>query len=391
MSDRPSWPRASSGASSRSRLSFASSRHDADFIDVDVPDVLAQHSVPGCSVAVLDDGELVFERAYGTSRVESGTPMTRTTRLQACSMSKPVAVLAALRLVEQGVLDLDADVSDYLTRWTFPAMDGLRPRVTLRQLASHTSGLAAHPGFPGYPRGSELPTLVQVLSGTDPANVSGASLEVGPDGQYRYSGAGTSVIQLVLEEVTGAGAAELLARLVLEPLGMRASSFAQDPPDIDPDERAHGHLPDSTPVPGGWRVQPELCAAGLWTTPGDYLRLMRGVQRAYDSSDGLIAGSSARALLEPRAVLPTGPDMTGMTHIGLGFHVTAPDGATSWFGHTGSNVGFLCASVASVHGQHGAVVMFNSDNGAPAARSLLQSIARARQWSDLTTHLAAVR
>ena len=351
-----------------------------ELVDLDVEAVLARAGVPGCSVAALEGGEIVFERGFGTSRVSSGDLVTPTTRMQACSMSKPVSVLAALRLVEQGLLDLDADVSDYLTRWTLPANGDWRPRITLRQLASHTAGLTAHAGFPGYRRGAAVPSLVEVLSGTHSANAPGARVEMVPGIQFRYSGAGTTLVQLLMEEVTGMSTNDILTELVLEPLDMRASNFVQD---LDDDERAHGHLAGGEPVPGGWRVQPEQCAAGLWTTPADYLRFMNGIQRAHAGDiDGPITPSMARELLTPVARLPSGRDMTGMSHIGLGFFIAARDGSATWFGHTGSNVGFVCASMASASDQRGTVVMLNSDNGTPAAKLLLQSITRTRQWTD---------
>ncbi|HEX5087388.1 MAG TPA: serine hydrolase domain-containing protein [Nocardioides sp.] len=351
-----------------------------DVLDLDVEAVLARTGVPGCSVAVLEDGEVVLERGFGTSRVGSAAPVTVTTRMPACSMSKPVSVVAALRLVERGLLDLDADVSDRLTRWKVPANGDWRPRITLRQLASHTAGLTAHSGFPGYRRGTSVPSLVDVLSGADPANAPGARVDMVPGVQFRYSGVGTTVIQLLMEEVTGMSAADLLAQLVLEPLGMQASTFVQE---LDDDERAHGHLPGGRPVPGGWRVQPEQCAAGLWTTAGDYVRFLDAIQRACAGDlDAFLTSGTARELLRPLAALPSGREMTGMSHIGLGFFLAVPDGAPTWFGHTGSNTGFVCASLASVSGQRGAVVMLNSDNGSPALKLLLQSIARTRQWHD---------
>lgn len=346
----------------------------------DLEAVFAQANVPGCSVAVLEDGEIVLERGFG---------LPPTSRMPACSMSKPVAVVAALRLVEQGLLDLDADVSDYLTRWTIPANGDWRPRITIRQLASHTAGLTAHTGFPGYPRGEEVPTLVEVLSGVHPANAPGARVDLVPGVQYRYSGAGTSILQLAMEEVTGRAAGELLSELVLEPLGMWASSLVQDVEDKD---RASGHLAGGRPVPGGWRVQPELCAAGLWTTPSDYLRFLNGVQRALAGDlDAILSQTTAQELLTPVAALPSGPDMTGMRHSGLGFFLTICDGATTWFGHTGSNTGFVCASIGSVSGQRGAVVMVNSDAGTPAVKLVLQSIVRSRRWIDIDLDLSPPR
>lgn len=363
---------------------MSSGQLEREFLDVDVDAVLVENGVPGCSLAVLNAGVVAFARGYGSSRVTSGTAMTGDTRLQACSMSKPVAVLAALRLVDRGVLDLGADVTDYLTRWILPANGDWRPRITLRHLMSHTAGLTTHTGYPGYPRDGSMPTLEDVLSGRHPANAPGARVDLLPGVLFRYSGAGTSMLQLILEEATGSSAAQLLAELVLRPCGMRQSTFVQEPDEPDSDRRAHGYLADGTPVPGGWRLHPEQCAGGLWTTPADYLRLLSEVRRAYAGQDGaLVRRSTARAMLTPQAVLPSGRDLIGSDHIGLGFFLTAPDEEPSWFGHTGSNTGFVCASVASVQGGEGAVIMFNGDGGVPAARSVLQSIARTRGWSDL--------
>jgi CubicO group peptidase (beta-lactamase class C family) len=210
-----------------------------------------------------------------------------------------------------------------------------------------------------------------------------------PGVQFRYSGAGTTVIQFLMEEVTGMSTTDLLTELVLEPLGMRASTFVQE---LDDDERAHGYLPGGGPVPGGWRVQPELCAAGLWTTPGDYVVFLNAIQRAYAGDfDAFLTAFRAREMLTPLAALPSGRDMTGMSHIGLGFFIAVRDDAPTWFGHTGSNTGFVCASMASVSGKRGAVVMLNSDNGTSAAKMLLQSITRTRQWSDTELDALAPR
>lgn len=345
----------------------------------DVEAVLASCAAPGCSVAVRDGGD-VGARAFGASRFDMAVPLTQTARLPACSMSKPVAVLGALRLVDAGLLDLDVDISQYLTRWILPPNGDWRPRLTLRQLASHTAGLTAHAGFPGYQRGAPLPSLVEVLTGAHPANSPGARVDLLPGVQFRYSGHGATIIQLLIEEVTGVSASDILDQLVLEPLGLEHSTFVQE---LDDPERAHGHLAGGCQVAGGWRIQPEYCAAGLWTTPSDYLRFMTSVQDSYAGRPSpIVSHAAAQAMLTPHADLHTGRDMLGMTHVGLGFFLTVRHGEPAWFGHTGSNTGFVCASMADVTGQRGAVVMVNSDNGAPVAKLLLQAIARARGWVD---------
>ena len=136
----------------------------------DIAERMEHHRVPGVSVAVMDEHQIVWAKGYGLKDAETGGPVTPETLFQAASISKPVAALAVHRLVEDGVLDLDADVNDYLRSWTLPENDFTRERpVTLRGILWHRAGITQH-GFPGYPSGTELPTVPDILDGSGSAN-----------------------------------------------------------------------------------------------------------------------------------------------------------------------------------------------------------------------------
>jgi len=113
-------------------------------------DRMAALKVPGVSIAVINDGVIEWAKGYGLAEAGSTTPVTARTLFQAASISKPVAALAALRLVEQGRLTLDEDVNAKLASWKVPDNEFTRSeKVTLRRLLSHTAGLTVH-GFGGY-------------------------------------------------------------------------------------------------------------------------------------------------------------------------------------------------------------------------------------------------
>jgi CubicO group peptidase (beta-lactamase class C family) len=145
---------------------------------------MAALHVPGVSIAVIHDGEIEWARGFGVTRI-GGSPVTPETLFQAGSISKPVAALAVLQLVQAGKLDLDADVNQYLKRWKIPENNFTKTtKVTLRQLLTHTAGMTVH-GFPGYEANAKVPTLVEVLNGEAPANTPKIFVDTAPGGDTR--------------------------------------------------------------------------------------------------------------------------------------------------------------------------------------------------------------
>jgi CubicO group peptidase (beta-lactamase class C family) len=339
--------------------------------------------VPGAQWALIDRGELVHEGVAGMA--DERQPVTPATLFQACSISKPVAVLAMLRLVEQGLLDLDQDVNERLVSWRVRPLAGWQPMVTLRQLASHSAGLTTS-GFPGYRRGDALPTTVEILDGTGPANTFAVRVDTVPGVQFRYSGGGTMVLQQVLEDVTGTPFGELARELVLRPLGMGDSDYAQPLPASRRERSATAHDDAGRPVDGRWHTYPELAAAGLWTTAGDLARFAVGVQRAYAGAEGAVLG---RALMR-EALIPqveAAQRIGGLTHLGLGLFLGGT-GADSRFGHSGGNEGFRCHLLAYRETGQGAVVMTNGDNGAWLVERALARIAAEYGWPAYPTEVS---
>ncbi|MBY0512813.1 MAG: beta-lactamase family protein, partial [Gemmataceae bacterium] len=131
---------------------------------------MAEHNVPGVSVAVIDGGRVAWAKGYGVRDAASGETVTPGTRFQAGSVSKFAAAVLALKLADAGRLDLDADVNTLLAGWKLPRDDKWKAEpVTVRRLLSHTAGVNGH-GFVGYQRADGLPTNPQVLAGHSSAN-----------------------------------------------------------------------------------------------------------------------------------------------------------------------------------------------------------------------------
>ena len=137
----------------------------ADSVDDVVAAEMQKNGITGLSLAIIEQSKIIKAQGYGFTATNGKTPVTTSTLFQAGSISKPVAALGALHLVEQDHLSLDADVNTKLQTWKVPENEFTKDeKVTLRRLLSHTAGLTVH-GFPGYAVDARVPTLVQVLNG----------------------------------------------------------------------------------------------------------------------------------------------------------------------------------------------------------------------------------
>jgi len=344
------------------------------FDSLTLSEVMQRVRVPGLSVAVVKDFQIHWAKAYGVADVATGRMVETTTRFQAASISKPVTAMAAVRLTQDGRLDLDADVNTYLKSWKVPSSDLTRHQaVTPRSLFSHTSGSDDGFGFPGYDPTAPRPTVPQILNGESPSNVGNVLFARPPFQGYKYSGGGTTIMQLALTELTGQPFADLLQATVLAPLGMGDSSYAQPPPQSVASALAHAHDGQGRAMNAAWHVYPEQAAAGLWTTPSDLARFLIEVQSAVRGPQGqVLTQASARQMTSPVGVGPYG--------VGLSIE---KDGEGWYFAHGGSNWGFQCHMVGHLRKGYGVAVMTNGDRGQQLIVEVERRIAEAYNWDTL--------
>ena len=337
---------------------------------LNIAERMKYYKAPGVSIAVINNGRIEWARGYGVVEAGDPRPITSETLFQAGSISKPVAAMAALRLVEQGKLDLDEDVNRKLKSWKVPENDFTKEKkVTLRGILSHSAGLTVH-GFPGYAADAEMPTLVQVLNGEKPANTPAIRVDLVPGTKWRYSGGGYTVMQQMLIDVTGKSFPQLTREMVLGPAGMKHSTYEQPLPKATAVSAATAHM-NGTPVKGRFHTYPEMAAAGLWTTPSDLALLAIEIQQE-------IAGRSSKVLSTKMANQMV-TEQIG--NYGLGPSVQGP-GQALRFSHGGVDEGFEAFWIAFAHTGQGAVVMVNANRGVQLAQEIVRSIAREYGWPD---------
>lgn len=287
----------------------------------------ASESQGNIAIILLENG--LVEQTYFAS---PGRAVEGDSLFQIASISKWVTAWGVMTLAEQDLIDLDAPVSRYLTRWQLPPGSFNNEEVTVRRLLSHTAGLTDGLGFLGFEEGQPLPTLEEEL--TQPRDVmpgTNGIVQVGaqPGSAWRYSGGGYLILQLLIEDVTQEPFNAYMQRAVLQPLGMTGSTF------LDPDV---SRLVDFYSAGGSPATHYRFTATGaasLYTSATD---LTRFLQAHLDSPEGAPPGRGvlSPAMLEemqtPEAFL------YGLPVWGLGPTLYAPNGAEGYvIGHDGGN------------------------------------------------------
>ena len=341
----------------------------ADKLDSFVKAKMRQANVTGLSLAIVHEGKIIKAKGYGYTAQNGRNPVTTETLFQAASVSKPVAALGALCLVEQRVLSLDADVNTVLKKWKVPENAFTqKKKVTLRGILSHSAGLTVH-GFSGYAAGMPVPILEQVLDGAEPANSPAVRVENVPGSKWSYSGGGYTVLQQMVLDTTQKPFPQFMSETVLGPLDMAESTFEQPLPASKTAQAATGHSADRTPVGGRWHIYPEMAAAGLWTTASDLARFVMGICQAFAGDPkGVISKASAVQMLTAQ-----------MDNDGLGLFLSG-NGEDLQFSHRGRNEGFDSFIKGYAHKSQGVAILINANDETGLMDDLAREISLMYQW-----------
>lgn len=263
-----------------------------------------------------------------------GKPVDRDSLFQVASLSKLITAWGVMTLVESGKLDLDAPVSKYLKRWHLPPSKFDNNAVTVRRLLSHTAGLTDGLGYQGFVPGQKIQSLEQSLTATaDVSDGHDGHVRVGyaPGTDFQYSGGGFTLLQLLVEDVSGQPFNDYMKRAVLEPLHMANSTFVL--PDSGTPHLAQFYDADGKPATH-YRFT-AVAAASLYTSTSDLTRLL---QAYLPGPHGEPAG---RGVLRPATLLEMRQPQAfqyGVAIWGLGTILYAGNNSGSFIiGHDGNN------------------------------------------------------
>lgn len=296
---------------------------------------LKEQNLPGLSVAVGVDGDIVWAEGFGWANLETRVPVAPDTRFRIGTASIALTSAAVGRLLEQGRLELDDTIQTYV-----PEFPKKQWPVTLRQLLGHVAGLANDGGDEGplFARRCDRPVdALQFLGGYE------RELLFEPGTQYRYSSYGWIVVSAAVEAAAGEPFLSFMQRQIFEPLGM--GDTASDSAGETNAKRATPYFPRfaSDPRYGLHLMRPVgySCYAGssdFVSTPSDLVRFAMAV------NGGMLLQPATVAMLQTPQRLASGQD----TGYGLGWDVDTVSLAgqqARWVGHEGTLLGGPVASL----------------------------------------------
>ena len=325
------------------------------------------YKVPGVSIAVVRNGKISWAKGYGLANTKTGSKVEVNTMFQAGSISKPLAALAALKLVQEGKLDLDKDVNNYLKGWKIPKNTFTKnKKVTLRGLLTHSAGVTVH-GFPGYTQKDRFPDIITVLNGK--GNTSAIRVDMEPGTRFRYSGGGYTIMEKIVEDVAGMPLEKYMARYILKPMEMSNSTYAQPLPKKYHKQASAAYNRKGKIINGLWHNYPEQAAAGLWTTPTDLAKYCIEIQNILKGKKkGILSQKIVKQMLTKHK-----------NNRGLGPQLSF-SGDSLMFGHGGKNAGFTNDLRAFAHLGDAIIIMTSGDNGGRLMREIKIAASKYYGW-----------
>lgn len=325
-----------------------------DYMNRRIPSLMREYGIPGATIAVVKKGDIVWTHAYGYADLEKGRRMTNDTYCRVESISKSVTAWGVMKLAEQGRINLDSPLVDYLKSWKLPESKFSEEKITIRQLLSQQSGMPLGTIGVRYSPTAEKPTLKEQLS-------KDAILFQEPGQSFSYSNTGFNLLELLIEELTAQDFNTYMRENVLIPLGMHHSSYSWS--DNFKPEVPNGYDSNNKPIPV--YVYPDKASGGLFATVDDIANfIIAGMPAFSEKRLEVLRVQSIEKLYEPEVEL-SGYYGFVFDYYGFGHFIeTLPNGLKS-VSHGGQGSGWMTHFQSVPQTGDGIVILTNSQRSWP--------------------------
>lgn len=312
------------------------------------PQLIKELNVPGVSISVIKNFKTEWSKSFGVADAVLQTKVKDETIFEACSMSKPVFSYLVLKIVEEGKLDLDKPLYDYLPEKFVSEDDSYSNKITARMILTHTSGM------PNWRKGGDernAPLPVYFNPGT----------------KFNYSGEGIFYLQRVIEHITQEPLESYAKKNLFDKLGLKSTSFIWTEnlnPQIATGHNSAGNCNERS------KYLHANAAYTLYTTPDDYAKFIIEIMQPNKTNKDLLSEKMIKEMLtqhvrvDVRDVIDRPGRSLGLHAFrGLGWAIDSTITGDIPY-HSGANqTGFMCYSQFNIREGSGIVIMTNGENG----------------------------
>jgi CubicO group peptidase (beta-lactamase class C family) len=332
-----------------------------------IPSLMNSYNIPGVAIALVEDGETAWVKAYGYADLEEGRVMTGDTYCRVQSISKSVTAWGVLKLVEQGKITLDSPYRQYVNNWTFPGSEYPVEEITVRQLLSLNAGMPLGNVVQRFSPTEDVPPIRTVLS-------EEAIAFQEPGRSFHYSNVSINLLELLIEEVSGRDFADYMQEEIIDPLGMHHSSFTWSK-DFEP-LVPNGYDLKYNPVPV--YIYAGKASGGLFASAEDIASFVSaGMTGPYQKNHGVLKPETIEILYQPQVEM-TGFYALAFDYYGLGHLIEIlPDGNTA-VSHGGQGAGIMTHFHSVPEDGRGIVILTNSQRSWPLIGYILSDWA---EWA----------
>jgi len=324
------------------------------------------YHIPVISYAVINNFAVEYQNILS---VDDNISISLTSLFQSASISKMLSSIGVLKLVENGLLNLDDPANKYIKDWQIPENKFTKKNpVLVKHLLNMTSGLSIS-NFEGYKQNEKLPNLLELLQGKKPANNVPVEVLYEPGSKYSYSNGGFQVLQKVIEDLSSESFQDYQNKILRE-LKMQNSIYEFPLSDELAVKVIPGYLNKDNQVIDGWHNYAGLAACGMWSTPIDIATFMLNLTNSFLGKEPHFLSNQLAAEMLTR---------NEKTSFGLGAVISGHDNSLN-FAKTGHTLGYQSFAIMFPKLGKGAVIMTNSESGDILINYFIALVALKYSW-----------
>ncbi len=346
------------------QLNKASLKDFTSHLNMRIPLMMQEYKIPGVNVAIIKDGKLAWSKSYGYADLSQNEKMQIGNYCRVESISKSVTAWGVMNLVQEGKLDLDQPVQNYIKSWKIPDSTYFEDKVTPRLLLSNTAGMPLGTIGVRYSPQGEKPTLKERLT-------KDAVLRQTPGKGFYYSNTGFNILELLIEEVSGKSFAEYMEEEILMPLHMTNSTF-QWSEDIN-NKIPNGYDSKGEEIPV--YVYPDKASGGLFATVEDIARFVKAGMPQFTENISVLNEDYINQIYNP-VVEINGYYGLIYDYYGYGHFIEELSNGNFAIAHGGQGSGWMTHFQAVPKSGDGMVILSNSQRSWPFIGYVL------RDWAD---------